>query len=110
MNSPWYDHASGIIQRVIRQGQRDGLTPSQIRAAIRQAYPYGIRQYWPYRVWIRAQQDRLVEAGMATERQERAWKRALKRRESRSKRRQEALPPGCRQLELADILPPGIQD
>lgn len=31
-----------------------GATVKEKRAALRQAYPFGPRQYWPYKAWCKA--------------------------------------------------------
>ena len=45
----WREHAAPIIARVIAEHQ--GESEKQIRAALRDAYPYGERAMWPYKVW-----------------------------------------------------------
>lgn len=45
----WRDQARPIIAEVIRRvGTADR---KQLRAALREAYPWGPRQYHPYRIW-----------------------------------------------------------
>jgi hypothetical protein len=47
MNS-WRDVAGPIIAKVIAQNRGD---PKALRRALRDAYPFGERAYWPYKVW-----------------------------------------------------------
>ena len=46
----WRDKARPIIARVLREtrGQDEGA----IRKALRDAYPFGPREHWPYKVWL----------------------------------------------------------
>lgn len=49
MEASWRDHARPIIAQVIRDvGKAD---PKKLRQALRDAYPYGERSMWPYKVW-----------------------------------------------------------
>lgn len=45
----WRDSARPIIQRVLKDTL--GQPEKEIRKAIREAYPFGERKYWPYKVW-----------------------------------------------------------
>jgi len=46
----WRDSAGPKIAEVIaRVGTED---PKALRKALREAYPYGERKYWPYKVWL----------------------------------------------------------
>lgn len=64
----WRDRAKPIIERVLREtaGQDEAL----IRAALRAAYPFGQRQYHPYKVWLdeiaRQRGTRMVKARKGT--------------------------------------------
>lgn len=49
MSDSWRDVARPIIARTLRENV--GKTVPELRAALRQAYPFGPRQYWPYKVW-----------------------------------------------------------
>lgn len=47
--STWRDIVAPTIARVIREvGTAD---PKRLSAALRAAYPYGVRKYHPYRIW-----------------------------------------------------------
>ena len=45
----WREYAAPIIARVI--AEHAGDSEQEIRAALREAYPYGQRAMWPYKVW-----------------------------------------------------------
>ena len=45
----WREHAAAIITGVIDEHYEE--SEKQIRAALRDAYPYGERKLWPYKVW-----------------------------------------------------------
>ena len=45
----WRDHAKPIISRVI--GEHRDRPVQEIRRALRDVYPFGLRQYHPYKVW-----------------------------------------------------------
>lgn len=45
----WREHAAPVIQRILVAvvGQDERV----VRKALREAYPFGPRKYWPYKVW-----------------------------------------------------------
>jgi len=46
----WRDSARPIIAEVIARVGRDDM--KALRRALREAYPFGPRQYYPYRIWL----------------------------------------------------------
>lgn len=46
--STWRDIARPIIARVLRAGG----TEYEIKQALYDAYPFGVRMYHPYKVWL----------------------------------------------------------
>ena len=50
MWSHWRRIARPIIARVL--GENAGKPDAEIRAALRAAYPFGVRRHYPYRVWL----------------------------------------------------------
>ena len=46
----WRDYAKPIINRVIREVGTDDK--KKLRKALRDAYPFGERRYYPYKVWL----------------------------------------------------------
>lgn len=50
MNKTWRQVAAPIIARVL--AETAGLEWAIVREALRQAYPFGERRYFPYKVWL----------------------------------------------------------
>ena len=48
--STWRDIAKPIIAKVLYENA--GCSEKQIRKALREAYPFGERAMWPYKVWL----------------------------------------------------------
>jgi hypothetical protein len=48
-NKTWRDVARPIIASVIRRHRNE--PEEQVRKALREAYPWGERAMWPYKVW-----------------------------------------------------------
>jgi len=48
--SPWRQQATLVLARVL--WATENATPSVRAKALRDAYPFGERRYWPYRVWL----------------------------------------------------------
>lgn len=48
--SMWRIKAREIIAQVL--AQHEGRPEPEIRRALRDAYPFGPRRYWPYKVWL----------------------------------------------------------
>jgi hypothetical protein len=49
MKSRWRQYAAPIIQKVLNENI--GKTDAEKRAALREAYPFGEREYHPYKIW-----------------------------------------------------------
>lgn len=47
--STWREHCSPIIASVISNVGTEDM--KSLRRALREAYPYGVRTMWPYKVW-----------------------------------------------------------
>ncbi len=45
----WREHCSPIIAEVIQEVGTDDM--KALRKALKEAYPYFERKYWPYKVW-----------------------------------------------------------
>jgi hypothetical protein len=43
------EYAAPIIAAVIKA---EGVGSPTLRRALREAYPFGERRYWPYKVWL----------------------------------------------------------
>ena len=50
MSKTWRDSARPIIAKVL--SDNIGKTDKEIRKALKDAYPFGARQYHPYKVWL----------------------------------------------------------
>lgn len=50
-DSTWRQKAAPIIAKVIEQHR--GEPESQVRKALREAYPFGPRRYHPYKMWLK---------------------------------------------------------
>ena len=50
MRDSWRDRARPIIAAVIDRVGKGDL--KKLKAALREAYPFGLRQYMPYKVWL----------------------------------------------------------
>lgn len=48
--SYWRRRAAPVIAAVVEQHQ--GEDEQVVRAALREAYPFGERSMWPYKVWL----------------------------------------------------------
>lgn len=46
----WRDHCAPIISRVLEETK--GKEEKEIKKALKEAYPYGERRMWPYKVWL----------------------------------------------------------
>jgi hypothetical protein len=46
----WADEARRIINEVVH---RVGIDNPNLKAELRKAYPFGVRQYHPYKIWLR---------------------------------------------------------
>lgn len=50
MKGTWRDIVRPIIARVLAETQ--GKTEQEIRKALKEAYPFGARQWHPYKIWL----------------------------------------------------------
>lgn len=48
--SYWRDQAAPIIERVLKE--MAGKPEKEIRKALHDAYPFGPREYHPYKIWL----------------------------------------------------------
>lgn len=51
MSKTWRDHARPIIAKGIEDGRSRGLDGRKLRAFVNERYPFGPREYHPYRIW-----------------------------------------------------------
>ena len=64
--SHWRDRARPIIQEVIKAW--NGQDEKELRKALHEAYPFGERKMYPYKVW-------LSEIRLQTKKTKRLWKK-----------------------------------
>jgi hypothetical protein len=50
MAKSWRDYARSVIRDVIKDNE--GKSESEIKRALREAYPFGARKYHPYKIWL----------------------------------------------------------
>jgi hypothetical protein len=58
----WRSYAGPIIRKVLEKTK--GLSEKEIRKALHDAYPFGHRSQWPYKVWcdeIKRQRGRVKQ-------------------------------------------------
>lgn len=46
----WREKAGKVIAEVLKE--TEGQPPKERLKAVRDAYPFGMRQYYPYQVWL----------------------------------------------------------
>lgn len=56
----WYDRSRAVIGRV-HETIPANATLAERRKALRNAYPFGQRAYFPYKAWCRAQREYLAK-------------------------------------------------
>ena len=57
-SSHWRAEAARVCAEVVKAHTGD---EQELRAALREAYPFGERKYWPYKCWL-AEQDAAIRA------------------------------------------------
>lgn len=50
MTSSWREYAKPIIAKVLAENK--GKSEKEIRKALHDAYPFGEREYHPYKIWL----------------------------------------------------------
>lgn len=48
--STWRDHCRPIIKKVLEENK--DKSEKEIKLALKNAYPYGMRKYHPYKIWL----------------------------------------------------------
>lgn len=49
----WRDVAVRVIWSTVEKARRDGVSePRAILKLVNDAYPYGVREHYPYKVWL----------------------------------------------------------
>jgi hypothetical protein len=65
--SRWRIHSAQVINEAIRAGKAASECSSDIRKRVDAAYPFGMRQYHPYRIWLSARREAFAFHGLATD-------------------------------------------
>jgi hypothetical protein len=52
VKSYWRRHARAAIEAALRSGRAKGLDGKELEQHVSDAYPFGVRQHHPYRVWL----------------------------------------------------------
>lgn len=60
--SHWYTTAARAVGEAI-DALPAGASDADVRGAILKAYPFGVRQHWPYKQWLKARRDALIGMG-----------------------------------------------
>lgn len=47
------DESRRVIRERIKEGVELGMTDAALRRYVNDGYPYGVREYHPYQVWLR---------------------------------------------------------
>jgi hypothetical protein len=50
MHSHWRNEAKRVINEVLQQ--TNGQSERDIKKALCEAYPFGVRKYHPYKIWL----------------------------------------------------------
>lgn len=58
--SKWYEQAVAVVRRALAE-MPSGASRKDCLENVREAYPFGAREGWPYKMWCRAQRDLIGE-------------------------------------------------
>lgn len=50
----WYAEAARVIDAAVERGRAEGLEGERLLSAVDAAYPFGPREHYPYRAWLKA--------------------------------------------------------
>jgi hypothetical protein len=50
--SVWRREAQPIIKRILANAKASQWSEKELRRALRDAYPFGVRAYHPYKIWL----------------------------------------------------------
>lgn len=50
MKNTWRDRCAPIIEKVLKETKGQG--EAEVKKALFDAYPFGMRQYHPYKIWL----------------------------------------------------------
>ena len=76
----WYTQAKAVIDALDQTLPAD-LSISERRKAVKDAYPFGMRQFYPYKMWCKAQREYLARyLTPENDPKQAAWKQAMEAR------------------------------
>jgi hypothetical protein len=50
--SYWRSKAAAVITQAIAEGKAQGLEDKELKKFVNKRYPFGMRQYHPYKIWL----------------------------------------------------------
>lgn len=53
----WRHRAAAVIREVLHECKTMGMTPEDTIKEVDANYPFGQREYWPYKAWLRARRE-----------------------------------------------------
>ncbi|WP_413175394.1 hypothetical protein [Anabaena azotica] len=65
MTSRWRLAARAAIQKALSQ-LPENCDRAQMKKAIDSAYPFGMRKYWPYKIWLDERRHYFYQLGIPT--------------------------------------------
>lgn len=57
MPSPWYQRSALIIQDALSEAKKKGLNDKETWKLVDSRYPFGAREHWPYKMWLKARKQ-----------------------------------------------------
>ena len=70
MTSKWRQASIRVIEKAMADTKMAGITdPQVIRERVDSAYPFSLRQYLPYKMWLEERRRIFVATGIATDRE-----------------------------------------
>ncbi|WP_278914120.1 hypothetical protein [Deinococcus wulumuqiensis] len=65
--SCWAERAGAVIWPIVSAGEKAGTPPRDILKQIDSAYPFGPRDYHPYKVWLSVRREAQKRLGLTTQ-------------------------------------------
>jgi len=48
----WRQIAAMVIEKALESGRKEGLDGDELERHVKEAYPFGARKWYPYKVWL----------------------------------------------------------
>lgn len=55
--SRWRDHAEHVIRKALAEAEAQGLDEASTLALVDSRYPFGVREYHPYQMWLKVRRE-----------------------------------------------------